>query len=111
MPSSLKPLEQFYQISLGAFCGKDIDNLFERFRTIEQDGRYTQYMVKTLKNLLLQNQDSFEAECWYIALGTHGLTFCSNNDRRLDFFYGEVKFPPPYICMGKMLKNHFLEMY
>ena len=27
----------------------------------------------TLKNLLLQNQASFEAESWYIALGTQGL--------------------------------------
>ena len=28
---------------------------------------------KTLKNLLLQNQESFKAESWYIALGTQGL--------------------------------------
>ena len=28
---------------------------------------------KTLKNLLFQNQESFKAESWYIALGTQGL--------------------------------------
>ena len=29
------------------------------------------YMVKTLKNSFLQNQESFEAEPWYIAFGAH----------------------------------------
>ena len=31
------------------------------------------YMVKILKNLLLQNQESFEAESLYIASGIQGL--------------------------------------
>ena len=31
------------------------------------------YMVKTIKNLLLQNQESFGAESWYKALRTQGL--------------------------------------
>ena len=30
-------------------------------------------MVKTFKNLLCRNQESFETESWYIALGTQGL--------------------------------------
>ena len=30
---------------------------------------------KTLKNLLLLNQESFEAESWYIASGMQGLPF------------------------------------
>ena len=29
---------------------------------------------KTLKNLLLQNQESFKAESWYIASGAQGLS-------------------------------------
>ena len=64
-------------------------------------------MVKRLKNLLLQNQESFEADCWYITSGIQGLP---NDGCRLtfDLFYGKVRFAPPYICMGKMLKNHFL---
>ena len=39
-------------------------------------------MVKTLKNLLLHNQESFGAKPWYIALRTQGLP-CTNDDRRL----------------------------
>ena len=31
------------------------------------------YMVKTLKNLLLQNQESFKAEFWYIVSWTQVL--------------------------------------
>ena len=30
-------------------------------------------MVKALKNLLTQNQESFEVKSWYIVLGTQGL--------------------------------------
>ena len=41
---------------------------------------------KSLKNLN-QNEESFEAESWYIALGTQGLpSFFSNNDPRFDLF-------------------------
>ena len=32
-------LSNFHQISHGAFCQKGIDNLFEWFRAIEQNGR------------------------------------------------------------------------
>ena len=31
------------------------------------------YGKRTLKNLLLLNQESFKAESWYIALGNQGL--------------------------------------
>ena len=40
---------------------------------------------KTLKYLLLQNQESFEAESWYIASGTQVLPICSNDGRMLIF--------------------------
>ena len=50
---------------------KGIANLFQYF--LEQDGRKVPYMVKTPKNLLLLNQESFGAESWYIALRTEGL--------------------------------------
>ena len=49
----------------------DIDNLFKWLCTIEQDGHHAH--IKTLKNLFLQTQESFEAESWYIASGTEGL--------------------------------------
>ena len=71
-------------------------------------------MVKTFKNLFLQNQESFEVKSWYIALGTQGLPiFCSNDDCWLtfDLFMGSVKVLSSYIGMEKMLKNHFLKMY
>ena len=35
---------------------------------------------KTLKNLLLQNQESFEAETWYIVFGTLVLPNLLNDD-------------------------------
>ena len=35
-----RTVSNFHQISHGAFCRKDIANLFKRFRAIEQDGRY-----------------------------------------------------------------------
>ena len=69
--------------------------------------------VKTYKILLLQNQESCEAESCCITSRTQGLPICLNDCRRLtfDFFYGKVEFAPPYICMGKMFKNRFLNMY
>ena len=39
-------------------------------------------MVKTLKNLLVQNQERFEAESWYI-LNVYQIR--SNDDRRFTF--------------------------
>ena len=35
---------------------------------------FTIYGIKDLKNLLLQNQEGFEAESWYIALRDSGST-------------------------------------
>ena len=37
-------------------------------------------MVKAPKNLLLQNYESFEAECWYIASGSRS-TKCAGGRR------------------------------
>ena len=42
-------------------------------------------MVKTHKNLLLQNQESSKVESWNIASWTQGLQVCSNDDPRLTF--------------------------
>ena len=54
---------------------------------------------------LLQIQESFEAESWYIALGTQ------NGPWMTWPFYREVEFVLPYFFMRKTLKNHFLKMY
>ena len=70
-------------------------------------------MVKTLKNLLLQNQEICEAESWYIASGTQGLHVWLNNDPALTFDLlrqGQI-FVPMHLY-GEILKYHFfLKMY
>ena len=65
------------------------------------------YMTKTLKNLLLRNQESFRAESWYPALWTQDLPSLFKWWPYVDLwlFYGKVKFASPCICMGKLLKN------
>ena len=71
------------------------------------------YMVKTFKNLLLQNQKSYDLETWHVALGTQAL----QNLYKwwpwvdLDLFYGKVKFGPLCFCMGKRLNNGFFGNY
>ena len=61
------------------------------------------------KNLLIQNQESFEAEAQYIASGTEGLPSLFKWWSGVDLwpFYGNVKFAPSYICMGGYWKNIF----
>ena len=62
-------------------------------------------MIETLKNPLLQNQESFGAESWYIASRTEVYQVYLNDDRKLtaDLFYGKVKFATPCIHIGKIL--------
>ena len=42
-------------------------------------------MVKTLKNLFHQNQESFGAEPWYLASSTEGLLSLFKDDHELSF--------------------------
>ena len=42
-------------------------------------------MVKTPKNLLLRNQESFKAESWYIVSGTQGPPSLTNDYPRMTF--------------------------
>ena len=65
-------------------------------------------MVKTFKNLLLQNQESFEAESWCIVSGTQVLSNCSN-DLKLTFYLFTAG--PDLRPVGKILTNHFHKMY
>ena len=44
-------------------------------------------MVKTLKNLLLQNQKTDDLETWYAASGSQVLQVCSNDDSGLTLSY------------------------
>ena len=45
------------------------------------------YMVKTFKNLLLQNQKSYDLETWHVALGTQVLQNYINEDPGLTLTY------------------------
>ena len=44
-------------------------------------------MVKTLKNLLLQNQESYDLETWHVASRTQALQSYINDDPRLTLTY------------------------
>ena len=113
MSSSLKPREQF---------SKDfhIRPAVKRVLTAYSNGSVPFYKMaampiygKALKNLLLQNQKSFEAESWYISSGTQGLPCLFKWWSCVDLwpFYGKVKFAPTYICVWENVENHFLSMY
>ena len=65
------------------------------------------YMVKTFKNLLLQNRESLGAEPLQESSGTGGLSKLLKELSYVDVwpFYGKVKFASLCICMGKTFKN------
>ena len=67
------------------------------------------YMVKRLKNLLLQNRESFEAESWYIASGTQGLSSLFKWWWKVDLwsFYSKVKFAPHMHLYGGNIEMSF----
>ena len=65
-------------------------------------------MVKTLKNLLLQNQYTDDLETLYVALSVQVLPRLFKLLPRvvLDTFYAKVKFGDIGFCMGKS-ENYF----
>ena len=65
------------------------------------------YMVKTFKNLLLQNRECLGAEPLQESSGTGGLPNLLKDLSYVDVwpFYGKVKFASLCICMGKTFKN------
>ena len=67
------------------------------------------YMVKTLKNLLLQNQLTVDLWTWYVALSMRVLPRLLKLWPWVDLdpFYAKVKFGPIGICMGKSENNLF----
>ena len=67
------------------------------------------YMVKTFKNLLLQNQKSYDLETWHVALGTQALQSLYKwwPWVDLDLFYGKVKLGHLYVWMGKTVIKSF----
>ena len=93
---------QISQISYGASMGWGNESLFKRSRSHEQ-WPTCPYMVKILKNLLLQNQKADDLEIWYAAPGAQVLPSFFKCRPWVDFdlFYGKVKFGPLCFCMGK----------
>ena len=71
------------------------------------------YMVKTLKNLLLQNQLTNDLEFWYVALCMRVLPklFKLWPWVDLDPFYAKVKFGHIGFCMGKSENYLFFGNY
>ena len=69
------------------------------------------YMVKTFKNLLLQNRECLGAEPLLESSGTGGLPKLLKELSYVDVwpFYGKVKFASLCICMGKIFKNLLLQ--
>ena len=69
------------------------------------------YMVKTFKNLLLQNREYLGAEPLQESSGTGGLPKLLKELSYVDVwpFYGKVKFASLCICMGKTFKNLLLQ--
>ena len=46
-----------------------------------------QYMIKTLKNLFLQNQKSYDLETWHVVLGLKCYKIYVNDDSELTMTY------------------------
>ena len=69
------------------------------------------YMVKTFKNLLLQNRECLGAEPLHESSGTGGLPKLLKELSYVDVwpFYGKVKFASLCICMGNTFKNLLLQ--
>ena len=65
------------------------------------------YMVKTFKDLLLQNRECLGAEPMQESSGTGGLPKLLKELSYVDVwpFYSKVKFASLCICMGKTFKN------
>ena len=68
------PMTNQSQILCGAPLGRGDERLYKWPRSNEQDGRHAHIRYgKNLKNLLLQNQMSYDLETWHVALETQAL--------------------------------------
>ena len=75
MLSSLKLLEQFSPDFKRGLLSKGYCQFVQMVTRSWTKWPPCPYMVETLKNLLLQNQECFGAESWYIALRTRSTKF------------------------------------
>ena len=100
----------FAQISYGASLGWGNEKLLKWLRSVDQGGRHA-HIVKTFKNLLLQNPECLGAEPLQESSGMGGLPKLLKELLYVDVwpFYGKVKFASLCICMGKTFKNLLLQ--
>ena len=63
--------------------GMNICSFVQIFRVTRPRWLPDAYMVKTLKNLLLRNQEIDDHETWYTASSSEVLPYCSNDDTGL----------------------------
>ena len=70
-------------------------------------------MAKTLKNLLLQNQKSYDLETWHVASGLKLYIVYINDDPglTLTYFNGKVKFGNLGFYIGKSENSGFFRNY
>ena len=89
------------QILCGASLGRGNDSLYK--------WPPRPYMVKTFKNLLLQNRKSYDIEIWHAASGIQVLQSLNKwwPWVDLDLFYGKVKLGRLYVWMGKTVTKSF----
>ena len=68
------------------------------------------YILKTFKNLLLQNQKSYDLETQHLASGTQALQSLYKWGPwvDLDLFYGKVKLGHCTFEWGKLLQSHLM---
>ena len=99
----LNPLANQSQILYGAPFGRGNLNFVKIVLVTWPRWPPCPYMVKTFKNLLLQNHTSYDLATWHAASGTQAL----QNLYKwwpwvdLDLFYGKVKFGRLYVWKGK----------
>ena len=109
--SSLKPLDRFSLDFIWSLLLMGIIKFFYWVCTLELDGHHAHIWYKTLKNLLLKNQKSFEAESW-LHLGLKINRICLNDDPRMTFDVltaSFIFFSFQCFCFGKMWKKYFLK--
>ena len=66
---------------------------------------------KTFKNLLVQNQKSYDLETWHVALGTQALQLNINDDPglTLTYFTARSNWVTYTFEWGKLLQSHLME--
>ena len=111
MTSPLKPLSQFCSNFIWSLLMVGEQNFAKMVAVRWPRWPPCPYMVKTFKNLFLQNRVCLGAEPLQKSSGTGGLPKLLKELSYVDVwpFYGKVKFASLCICMGKSFKNLLLQ--